>query len=452
VWRGYSNPSLTDATTLSSTTISVSNVFGSYEETNNSTGTPVEIGVGDYAEYDWVIQNYNATSGTPYCFRLVESDLSEFTFYTNYAQLITNYSPEASVLEKLFEHEHMASTSPWFEFKSFDAENEALHYQIQVDTDINFASTDIDANSEDNEPSFTNILNESDKAPYNNNETIRFKATTTLADDTTYWWRVRAKDPDGSNSYGEWSIPRAFTSSTTIQFSAWFQTTLDQFETNTHVGTDATTTDQVSLLIGSTTGSMTSSEIDFDWGVVGNAWGEFSWNDTEPGGSAITYFVEYFTSTSSWALVPDADLPGSSSGFGTSPVDLTILNTETYNLLRLRADFSDAGTSPTLQDWSVSWSNRVSIPTLLLPFDNEKFNTTTPEFTFYSDDPDNDDLEYEISWSTSTDFLSSTTRNSSIDFGFENTDDINDIDHLLVASACKRSARLKYMVILEFPI
>gem|GEM_PF-3627327 len=430
-WRGYDNAGVSDGSTLSSTTLPVSDVFGTYEEENNSATNPNTINAGQDAEYDWVVQSNTVTPGSEYCFRAVTSDGTELDQYNNYPIAYTNDAPLSVTLNSPFDNEALASSSPWFEFFTTDTESEPMHYQIQVASDVNFSSTVINATSINDENSFENLDTPADKAPYNSGQEIRFTSTTTLSvADTTYWWRARAVDPDGSNQYGAWSTSQSFTGSSTVNISTWYQNTQDQFETDTHFGTDATTTNQVTLLVGSTTGTTTSSVINFDDGVTNtaNAWGTLSWADTEPGGSTITYQVEYFTSTSSWAFIPDVDLSGNAAGFGSSPVDLTNLNTATYDQIRIRAEFVDAGTAPSLQSWQITWGERVSVPTHILPFDNEKFSTTSPSFTFYSTDPQTDDLQYQFSYSTDVTFTSSTTLDSGADSGFSNIDTPADID------------------------
>lgn len=94
------------------------------------------------------------------------------------------------------------------------------------------------------------------------------------------------------------------------------------------------------------------------------SWDNFSWNDSEPINADISYQVFYSTSTA-WALVPDNDLPGNSSGFNSFPVDLSGLATSTYYQLKLKGNFSsiNASTTPTLFDWQVSW--RTSEPSVI---------------------------------------------------------------------------------------
>lgn len=80
-------------------------------------------------------------------------------------------------------------------------------------------------------------------------------------------------------------------------------------------------------------------------------WKEFSWNDTQPSGTAIRYSVY----DSSYALLPDEVLPGNSDGFLVSPISLTSIATSTYGLLRFGAQLStaDETVTPRLHSWSL---------------------------------------------------------------------------------------------------
>ncbi|MBU1045672.1 type II secretion system GspH family protein [Patescibacteria group bacterium] len=87
-------------------------------------------------------------------------------------------------------------------------------------------------------------------------------------------------------------------------------------------------------------------------------WYDFEWSDSEDTDTDIAYQIFYATS-SAWLLVPDIDLPGNSSGFDISPVDLSQLNINKYSELKIRANFStgDLLKTPTLHEWRVSWKN-----------------------------------------------------------------------------------------------
>ena len=52
-WRGYNNSNITDGATTSSTTLSVSDVFETYEEENPSASTTNEIQIDEDGEWDF---------------------------------------------------------------------------------------------------------------------------------------------------------------------------------------------------------------------------------------------------------------------------------------------------------------------------------------------------------------------------------------------------------------
>lgn len=83
LWRGTSTP-LTDGTTLPSTILSVSDVTGTYEEENPSALVPEVVLVGEDIEYDWHIEDNQATDKTDYCFRMTYANgdtLFAYAFY-----------------------------------------------------------------------------------------------------------------------------------------------------------------------------------------------------------------------------------------------------------------------------------------------------------------------------------------------------------------------------------
>jgi hypothetical protein len=101
-------------------------------------------------------------------------------------------------------------------------------------------------------------------------------------------------------------------------------------------------------------GNVASTPIVFTSGL-GPKWGSISYSKSTPGLSTFNLQVEYLTSTSSWALIPDTDLSGNSTGTTTSPVDISNLNYTTYGTLRLKANLACAGVNcPTLNDWTLA--------------------------------------------------------------------------------------------------
>ena len=96
VWRGFDNPSVADGAT-STTLLATSTVAASYEEANPSVVNPNAVGIGQRAEWDWVLQPNGADASTTYFFRMVRSDGTVLEAYTLYPQLTT---PPALVLSQ----------------------------------------------------------------------------------------------------------------------------------------------------------------------------------------------------------------------------------------------------------------------------------------------------------------------------------------------------------------
>ena len=98
-WRGYdiAASSTVDGAALPSTTLSVSNVAQSLEEQNPTATMPVSVSAGEYAEWDWIIQNHDAPFDTPYCFRMVYSDGTPLESYNEHILIFTDapYTPQS---------------------------------------------------------------------------------------------------------------------------------------------------------------------------------------------------------------------------------------------------------------------------------------------------------------------------------------------------------------------
>ena len=90
-WIGYNNTAPNDGDNITSLKLSSSTVMQSYEESNPSANNPNTVTIGNFAEWDWVVYNYAATSTSNYCFRMVKGDGSAFTDYLtdSYAKLTT---------------------------------------------------------------------------------------------------------------------------------------------------------------------------------------------------------------------------------------------------------------------------------------------------------------------------------------------------------------------------
>jgi hypothetical protein len=417
-WRAYDNSGVADGATLPSILLSATDYLETYEESNPTASIPNQIGIDEYGEWDFALEQNGAEGGADYCFRMVKQDGSTLYSYDTYPRLTINNDANEFALSKPFDNEKIATTTPTYEFFGVDSEFDSLTYQVQVDDDYGFGSVLIDNNSETNSTLFTNVTTPADKDPFNNGETIRFRPLTTVTNGTTYYWKVRGRDT-GSNTYGDWSNIYSFTVDTTATTSMWFQTMQDQFRSDSLLGVVATSTGQLQLISGSTTGTTTTGEIQFDGGTLGNAWGLLSWNDNETVGD-IKYRIQYEVTDDEWTYIPDSDLPGNAAGYDTSPQSLLTLDPDEYPVIRIEAVLTNSGGTSILNDWTLAWGYKINTPTITKLFSSEKTATTTPTFEFTTTDPQSDDLTYEVQWSTSNVFTSPTTRASDINLGFSN--------------------------------
>lgn len=96
-WRSYNNPSVVDGATNGSMLLGTSNKFESYEENNPSTYNPLPIAENEKAEWDWTVYNYSASSTQNYCFRMLLSNGTVFSEYTDYPYLLTAASNTAPI-------------------------------------------------------------------------------------------------------------------------------------------------------------------------------------------------------------------------------------------------------------------------------------------------------------------------------------------------------------------
>jgi len=96
LWRGFAATGTVDGTDLSGDPptpgdllISVADVAGKLVHENLSATNTYIAYDGEDVEYDWYVEHNGAAAGTPYCFRVVESDGSALSGYLQYPQIRT---------------------------------------------------------------------------------------------------------------------------------------------------------------------------------------------------------------------------------------------------------------------------------------------------------------------------------------------------------------------------
>ena len=87
VWRGFDNPTVPTGTALPLVLLSGSDVAQSYTEESPYPANPGAVAVDEWAEWDWVVQENGAATGTSYVFRVVKDDGTPLESYTRYPVL-----------------------------------------------------------------------------------------------------------------------------------------------------------------------------------------------------------------------------------------------------------------------------------------------------------------------------------------------------------------------------
>lgn len=127
-------------------------------------------------------------------------------------------------------------------------------------------------------------------------------------------------------------------------------------------GSGTASTSQTTISGGVITLTPTAGEYPFEGTFISTvvstsslvAWKTFSWDANEPAQTAL-YFQ--FFGSDGVTLISDAQLPGNSGGFTTSPVNLSTISTSTFPglVVRGRLTTGDASTTPSIDTWRLSY-------------------------------------------------------------------------------------------------
>jgi type II secretory pathway pseudopilin PulG len=112
-------------------------------------------------------------------------------------------------------------------------------------------------------------------------------------------------------------------------------------------------------------------------------WKTLSWVATVPASTTLRFYVYDGTGTT---LIPDGQLPGNSTGFATSPVDLSAVSTSTYPSIRIDALFGTASTSqtPSLDSFAVGYdAGPTPVPNVAFTLRGAKTIGSGPSGTLY---------------------------------------------------------------------
>lgn len=105
-------------------------------------------------------------------------------------------------------------------------------------------------------------------------------------------------------------------------------------------------------------GNVLSQNVDFDYIQGMTSWKDFSWTWDEGVGEEVLVSLYYTVSSTCDTIVPNSDLSGNESGFTNGNVDISDLNTTTYNEICLYATLED---DAILLDWNIRWSKSINV-------------------------------------------------------------------------------------------
>ena len=201
--------------TLTGATISGSTV------TNTTPVTITERGIA-YALTASPVTNDNKTTGTGSPFNVSLTSLSNDTTYYARSYIIwsegTVYGSQISfktqgkasvVLNLPASAGEAPDVRSKLEFTGTDSDNNRISYQLQLNTSNSFTSPILDVLSSANAGFLNTATVNTD--PFFSGDKIRYTSQTDLTRGTDYYWRVRGKDPSGSNTFGVWTTSIKFT-------------------------------------------------------------------------------------------------------------------------------------------------------------------------------------------------------------------------------------------------
>lgn len=343
---------------------------GTIPATTSSSIASLDIGY----QSNWVIDNITMASTPRTAAWITAQYNSENDSLVTYgAQQSLNAAPTTPTLGSgTFDNYASTSTTPVLgSFASTDPDADAVQYEISWSTDNTFGSGVTTFNSSAG-GGFTSTT-------YTSGASVSYtvQAANAMTNGSTYWWRVRSRDPSGSNTYSAYSAIRSVTINTSLTRDAWTQTTDAQFNTDTLA--TAATNGSGSVKLTTTSGSVKSTSL--KWSDVPSGmekWDKIAFSSTETTGD-IKVKVYYTVSTTCDTIVSNVAIAGNSTGLDVtnSPLDISSLSTATYNELCLLASMTGSTTMPLLNDWTISFKPNLApnTPTSLNQARNDNSNT-----------------------------------------------------------------------------
>lgn len=206
--------------------------------------------------------------------------------------------PETPTITRPLDFARLSDDQPTLSFNATDPQGDDIQYRILLDTDPGFASPESVTTGQ-----------------YASGATVNFVYPSALTDEETYWWKIKCRDPGGSNFWTPYTTKRSFTIGLDLPVSScsWYQTTAAQFNFNT---LDETVIQGDSVILGASGTMVTDtllhenfeSGLPIGWTVINGNGDAYQW-ETGTTADLSTYTPPIFGT--SYAYYSDDDAGGS---------------------------------------------------------------------------------------------------------------------------------------------
>ena len=356
----YSDPDPGDSQTASQWQVATDTDFssivfdtGTSGSVSNSVSVTTTLNIG--TTYYWHVRYQDSHSGW-----------SNYSSYTNFT---TNFAPSIPTLTSPTNNATGITQTPTFQLVTTDNESENLQYQIILGGNTAFTGT-----TQTFDQTVSNVgwsAQNVGTSAYSSGTTAAYIIQIPLTTNTLYYWKAKAKDYAGSNTWSNLSVGFSFT-------------TLNNLPITPSNNTPSGGTGGVAL-----TPTLTAS----------------AYSDPDPGDSQTASQWQVATDTDFSSIVFDTGTSGSVSN---SVSVTTTLNIGTTYYWHVRYQDSHSGWSNYSSYTNFTTNFAPSIPTLTSPTNNATGITQTPTFQLVTTDNESENLQYQIILGGNTAFTGTT--------------------------------------------
>ena len=184
---------------------------------NTSNSAAVTLSANQFTELEYALQPNNNATFNKYCFRLTNAG-SPLDEYDNYPMLNINYPPSTPTVYSIVNSSTNTTRLPTFQLRSSDLNQDYLNYVVELCSANSFpCSSGAKTYNESNacwssfDANSTTAYKSGISEPLSSMAYCQIGTADLLTPNTTYYWRAKAIDPGGSNTYSAYTSVASFT-------------------------------------------------------------------------------------------------------------------------------------------------------------------------------------------------------------------------------------------------